>query len=293
MPPTKQKIPLSAIIAGPETQSRAAIDMERVEEYAEAMKIGDAFPDITVYWNGEDYWLADGFHRVYAARAAGVLEITAMVHEGMTRDALRWALSANSKHGMPRTIADKLRCLELAMRDQEWQRYPATELAKLCKVSLSFVQTHHPHLAKEIAGLPEPKKKKKRKARKPKNDKAPSQEAEVEDSPEVAPEPEQVLDETDRPVPDWLVRVFATRPEFKAVAGQIDAAIANVKLLADGEGGHYLKMHLQSIEQALRNAKMNLLHAAPYAVVNRPAGSQHPNWVSVDAWKALPERERA
>jgi hypothetical protein len=295
--PTKQRITLAAIQAGPETQARASIDMGAVEEYSDAMKAGEEFPDITVYYDGTDYWLADGFHRVHAARHAGLNTINAMVHEGVARDALRWALSANARHGLKRTISDKLRCMELAFRDKEWQVYPSSELAKLCKLPVTFVIMHRDAIVAKAAGMPvrlnKPKKPKKKK------EEEVEQDIETEAEPEVEPEAEAteerqpvILDEQNKQIPPELFPVFDCRSKYKVVAATLDSAIANIKLLADGPSGHYLAMHMQSIIAAIKNAKMNMLHTAPYAVVRREAGSPHPNWVSSDAWKALPERER-
>ncbi len=54
------------------TQTRAAIDMAVVEEYAERMKVGDIFPRVIVFRETEkgEVWMADGFHRLFAARTA-------------------------------------------------------------------------------------------------------------------------------------------------------------------------------------------------------------------------------
>lgn len=46
------------------TQSRAEINYSVIEEYAEAFREGVTFPPVTVYYDGEFHWLADGFHRV-------------------------------------------------------------------------------------------------------------------------------------------------------------------------------------------------------------------------------------
>ena len=49
------------------TQPRKILDQAAVEAYAEAMKKGAVFPPVTVFYDGEEYWLADGFHRMSAA----------------------------------------------------------------------------------------------------------------------------------------------------------------------------------------------------------------------------------
>ena len=44
---------------------------EKVQEIAEAMRRGDTIPPITVCYDGREYRLQDGFHRVAAALSLG------------------------------------------------------------------------------------------------------------------------------------------------------------------------------------------------------------------------------
>jgi hypothetical protein len=45
------------------TQSRAQINWLTVTDYAADIAEGATFPPVVVYFDGADYWLADGFHR--------------------------------------------------------------------------------------------------------------------------------------------------------------------------------------------------------------------------------------
>ena len=100
---------LSAIIIDKGTQSRAQISEETVSDYAEAMQAGDQFPPITVFHDGVDYYLADGFHRLHAAQRLGKASIQAEVKTGTLRDAILFSLGANDKHGLRRSNAATLR----------------------------------------------------------------------------------------------------------------------------------------------------------------------------------------
>ena len=53
------------------TQVRVALSETVIREYAEAIEQGDEFPPIEVYYDETAYWLADGFHRLQAAKQAG------------------------------------------------------------------------------------------------------------------------------------------------------------------------------------------------------------------------------
>src|SRR5712691_10368871 len=101
-----QQVPLASIRMDDSSQSRVKIHNSVVREYAQAMKqqqseSGLRFPAVVLFWDGRDYWLGDGFHRVQAAREAGLEEFLAEIHQGSRRDALLFAISANNTHGLP------------------------------------------------------------------------------------------------------------------------------------------------------------------------------------------------
>lgn len=121
------------------TQTRAALDFATVTDYAEAMTDGAAFPPITVYYDGTAYWLADGFHRVAAARQIGTVELDAEVIQGGRRDAILHSVGANTTHGLRRTNADKRRAVSCLLRDQEWAQWSDREIARRCGVDHKMV----------------------------------------------------------------------------------------------------------------------------------------------------------
>jgi len=122
------------------TQPRAALNFLTIEEYAQAMLGGVQFPPVTVFYDGTDYWLADGFHRVRAAEQAGMATIPADVRQGTRRDAVLFSVGANASHGMRRTNKDKRRAVETLLRDAEWGDWPNTKIATVCAVAESFVR---------------------------------------------------------------------------------------------------------------------------------------------------------
>jgi hypothetical protein len=88
------------------TQARVACPQSISGRYAELMKAGVQFPPVRVWFDGENYWLADGFQRTAAAEIVGRTCIASEVHHGTLEDA-RWdSFQANSSHGLPRTRAD-------------------------------------------------------------------------------------------------------------------------------------------------------------------------------------------
>lgn len=132
-------LPLSGLRTDGDTQSRVSISTLVVDEYADAMRHGTTFPPIIIFREGETYWLADGFHRVYAARVVGCTTIAADVYAGTRRDAVLYAVGANAKHGLRRTNADKRRAVTMLLDDEIWWQWSDKEIARRCAVSQPFV----------------------------------------------------------------------------------------------------------------------------------------------------------
>ena len=130
---------LNNIIIDKGTQSRAQISEETVSDYAEAMQAGDQFPPITVFHDGVDFYLADGFHRLHAAKRLHKASIQADVRTGTLRDAILYSLGANRDHGLRRSNADKRKCVQTLLEDFEWGELSVNEMARICGVSPQLV----------------------------------------------------------------------------------------------------------------------------------------------------------
>ena len=102
------------------TNPRADLDMEAVRDYAAAIKDGTVFPPVRVFFDGTDYWLSSGFHRVGAHELAGLDKINADVLQGTQRDAQWDSFSANKDQGMRRQSGDVKRVLLKIFSDGEW-----------------------------------------------------------------------------------------------------------------------------------------------------------------------------
>jgi hypothetical protein len=98
------------------TQPRSELLIPVMEDYAELMRGGTQFTAIKVFFDGKDYWLADGFHRIGAAlRARPNDPIEADVIQGTLSDAQWYSFSANKAHGLPRTPEDRVRAIKAAL----------------------------------------------------------------------------------------------------------------------------------------------------------------------------------
>jgi len=97
------------------TQSRALINPDVAGDYADAISAGAVFPPIDVFYDGSNYWVGGGFHRVLAHQQIKLTEIRANVHQGTQQDAQWFSFSENRTHGLRRTNEDKQRAVKAAL----------------------------------------------------------------------------------------------------------------------------------------------------------------------------------
>jgi hypothetical protein len=134
-----KKLNIQSIIIDKGTQSRASISEDTVTDYAEAMSAGDEFPPVIAFFDGVEYYLADGFHRLHAVKRLGKTSIQADVRTGTLRDAILYSLGANRDHGLRRSNADKRKCVQTLLDDFEWGDLSVNEMARICGVSPQLV----------------------------------------------------------------------------------------------------------------------------------------------------------
>jgi len=134
------QLELSLILTDGGTQPRASLKPELIDEYAEAMTAGAKFPPAIVFSDGTSYWLADGFHRLEAAKKIGSPTIAVDIRPGNRRDAILHAVGANAIHGLRRSNADKRRAVLTLLGDPEWCQWSNSEIAKQCRVVEGLVR---------------------------------------------------------------------------------------------------------------------------------------------------------
>ncbi len=121
------------------TQVRLQIDPSVVEEYVDRICSGDVFPPIVVFFDGQDHWLADGFHRFRACCQLRRAAVECRLLAGTRRDAILFALKANNTHGLRRTNTDKRHAVELVLADEEWAKRSDRWIADVCGVGRDLV----------------------------------------------------------------------------------------------------------------------------------------------------------
>jgi uncharacterized ParB-like nuclease family protein len=132
---------IGAIVMDERLQSRTEINEETVSDYADAISNGAEFPPVLVFFDGINYYLTDGYHRVLAHKRAQKVSILCDVVQGTIRDAILHSTGVNAKHGMRRTYADKRKAVMTLLDDFEWSDWSNSEIARRCGVSPTFVSS--------------------------------------------------------------------------------------------------------------------------------------------------------
>jgi len=132
-------IPIDKIIVDPSISSRIQLSEETIFKYAQSLFNGDQFPPIDLYYNGSDYVLADGTHRLEAYRLENRDTIPAKVYEGGRNEAFVHAAGSNVKHGLLRNNRDKHHVVENVLKDSTLGVLSDNKIAEICAVSQPFV----------------------------------------------------------------------------------------------------------------------------------------------------------
>jgi hypothetical protein len=97
-----------------DTQNRAGINEDTVADYAELIQEAGGewpFPPLDVFHDGTDYFTADGFHRQLGAVRAKRSSAPCNIHKGTAKDAKIFGMTANDRHGLRMTRAEKRACV--------------------------------------------------------------------------------------------------------------------------------------------------------------------------------------
>lgn len=132
-------LPMDVVRIDGGTQSRIRIDTEWVDDIAEKMASGTEFPAGVAFFDGKEYWLADGFHRFHALRKNKKASMVCNIVNGTVRDAILYSYGANGSHGLRMSNEDKWHIVSEMLADFEWGEWSDREIARKCCVSHVFV----------------------------------------------------------------------------------------------------------------------------------------------------------
>lgn len=138
IPARGEMIDLSEITTDGETQARLKINQETVNHYAGLLSDGVEFDAVVVFSDGKKKYLADGFHRYFAHRQNGLLQIEAVTIKGSLRDA-QWFAFGSNVHGLPFTKEERHANIRRCLLDAEWGKLSDRDLAAHLNTSRSQV----------------------------------------------------------------------------------------------------------------------------------------------------------
>ncbi len=101
----------------PEVRIRAHFEPEILEELKRSVKEVGVLEPILVAYDGENYWLIDGQHRLESALLAGKTEIPAVVIEGDLGDVMLLNLATSTMKGRTRPL-DVFRMVKYLMEEK-------------------------------------------------------------------------------------------------------------------------------------------------------------------------------
>jgi ribosomal protein S14 len=282
-------VPLDRIATDDKGQTRVKVRPAVVREYAAAMaeqiaEGGLRFPPVLLFKDGGDfYWLGDGFHRVVAARKAGLTEIAAEVREGTQRDALLFGICTNSTHGLPRSNADRRHAVALVFADPEWSQWNDREIARRIQVSNVLVSKMRRSVS--VNGL----QIEGRKVQRGDSVYEMNVGAKAATDDTAKTEPATLVTPTELlgiPLPDGRGPAFAAAADFQEAQDLFDRLSALLDRIAQGPAGEVYRLELVRTANhgkagyacpAVRAARNKLVAAEPYCGYCPSCTAQRPD----------------
>jgi hypothetical protein len=238
------------------TQMREALNEEVIADYRYRYERGLRMPPLEVMYDGESYWVVDGFHRLEAAsRVQELTKVECNVTDGSLDDARWMACGVNAAHGLRRTNADKRMAVREALQLPQADGMSARQVADHCGgVSHTLVLSIKRELeggededvvADEDEGVegcpPEEQQPSTAAPRDPRASSAGvTTPREGKAARADAKMPEAPIDDEGLEVPRRLHEVFADRAAFTSIAREMDILLGRLRELADRPSGHYL-----------------------------------------------------
>lgn len=242
---------------------RSHIRKDVVEEYAEIYKKEKIkMPPVDLFTeDGKTFLLGDGAHRTYALLSLKSKTVEAIVHKGGQEEALRFALTANERHGIRRSNEDKRSAVREAIK--QWPKTSDSQVAAICAVDKHTVTAIRDSMEKQGAVKPEPVRVAKDGKERAASAKLTSKKGEAGNSP---------VDDVGTPIPEFAL-VYWNR------AGEVDELMATLKLVhkflvttQKSEDLMYGEINFSAALGDLDKLITNCSCALPYAVCTQCQG---------------------
>lgn len=260
-------IPVKDIIVNAGTQQRT-VDDDVVARYAALIKDGVAFPAVDVISDGKNYYLFDGFHRLFAHKKLKENYIGCHITDGTKRDAIWLSFGANKANGFPRQAGTAKEILVKIFGDEEWAKTSQHDIAKHVGCTQAFVSK----IFKELQGASDNQLSDRTQEN---SENLPKQEETDQkitvnrgkSSYEMKPKAEpKTVDSVGREVPKHIVDVFKRVGEFRDIIQSQTKLLRKIKEGKDKGDKLYALIKIERLEQDIANLKATFKFAMPYAV---------------------------
>jgi hypothetical protein len=138
--PLVKRLQWREITIDPSIQQRISIDPTLVKDYIEAIQLSETFPPVVVFspdGASPPYLLSEGFHRHEADAQLDILETDAEIRQGGYLEALDFACTVNTRHGLRPSTEDRAKAVHTQLT--HWAGRSDREIARWCGVSPSTV----------------------------------------------------------------------------------------------------------------------------------------------------------
>jgi hypothetical protein len=125
---------LEVIVVDDSVQSRVTLNNDIIDDYRNKYENGVTMPPLRAVHDKKEHILADGFHRFYALKRAGIGEAEFVVTDGTVEDAKFISITSNTEHGLPRTNADKRRAVMMALQNECFKEFSDRGIAETLKI---------------------------------------------------------------------------------------------------------------------------------------------------------------
>lgn len=301
-----QKLLIRQITCNAGTQLRDGVDQTVVDHYAEMAEDGSPFPPVKVFHDGGRYYLADGFHRLEAAKKLGAQQVECDVEEGTLRDARWYACGANAHHGKAMSLKERQLAVMTAVEIKEGSATNLSEIARHCGVHRQTVEKYKRMMEDGWYGAQQTDRAMDTPAgtdyfdgsdTADEADETDGSEAEPQDRPSIAAKTEDEKDTRPRDMvgnvlPNArLIEAFANRAMFEEIARVASMAKQRVRNLAESDLGTFIDAQRAEID--LTNVGRNMRGSAPYAVCPYCQGEtckvcSSQGWVPKHVYNAAP-----
>lgn len=278
-----ERINLTDISISGECQNRERLNDERVEYFRDLFANETPPCPVKVVFDGQSYWLYDGFHRVKGADLANWREIHTEITKGTKADAIWLSCAANKEHdqgGLYRSNADKRRAVETALKAKPEMSNRA--IAEHCGVSESLARSARDRCVlnapatrtgKDGKSYPVPPPPP---APPPPGTSTPppppsrpqDEDPEIPPAPPPAPAPKPAVlrDGVGRRIPEELHGLWNRHAEARELLHTLSKTRARVERAQDERDVLFSEVNFSAVIADLKNARRQLAQAVPYAV---------------------------